>query len=533
MAQQLIDYTAPDADTLPAGALKINENFTELYTLKLDASAYTAADVLTKIKTVDGAGSGLDADTLDGISSAGFVATGSYTAADVLAKLLTVDGAGSGLDADLLDGLSSTGFALAAHVHAIADVTGLTAALAAKLDSSSYTAADVLAKLLTVDGAGSGIDADTLDGISSAGFVANGTYTAADVLAKLLTVDGTGSGLDADLLDGVSSAGFVAAGTYTAADVLAKLLTVDGSGSGLDADLLDGISSAGFLQTSTYQALTPTWAGPHRFDALVKIADGSAAAPSLAFTSGISNGFYKAGTDSVGISTGGLRAAEFSATGGMLVGRTGLPVGAATADFLFANNGAANFSIASLDVLNALAFTRYNGSMTGTPTEILTGQFLTFISFAGYSSSSAAIYAGATIGTAATETWSGAGRGTRMSFSTTDNGAIAAVTSLIFQGSQSQFRDGSAAAPAVTFQSNINAGLYRIASNRLGISCNSTNVLDLSTSLVTITATTLSLTTTTATTIGAAGAAAAMPTPSGYIACTINGASKKIAYFNV
>lgn len=37
---------------------------------KLDASAYTAADVLAKIKTVDGAGSGLDADLLDGQSSA-------------------------------------------------------------------------------------------------------------------------------------------------------------------------------------------------------------------------------------------------------------------------------------------------------------------------------------------------------------------------------------------------------------------------------------------------------------------------------
>lgn len=33
-----------------------------------------------------------------------------YTAADVLAKLLTVDGAASGLDADLLDGLNSTDF---------------------------------------------------------------------------------------------------------------------------------------------------------------------------------------------------------------------------------------------------------------------------------------------------------------------------------------------------------------------------------------------------------------------------------------
>ena len=33
---------------------------------KLDAASYTAADVLTKIKTVDGTGSGLDADLLDG-----------------------------------------------------------------------------------------------------------------------------------------------------------------------------------------------------------------------------------------------------------------------------------------------------------------------------------------------------------------------------------------------------------------------------------------------------------------------------------
>ena len=46
-----------------------------------------------------------------------------YTAADVLAKLLTVDGAGSGLDADFLDGLSSAAFAAAVHTHASTDIT--------------------------------------------------------------------------------------------------------------------------------------------------------------------------------------------------------------------------------------------------------------------------------------------------------------------------------------------------------------------------------------------------------------------------
>jgi hypothetical protein len=49
----------------------------------LPSATYTAADILTKIKTVDGSGSGLDADLLDGISSAGFAqlagATNNFT----------------------------------------------------------------------------------------------------------------------------------------------------------------------------------------------------------------------------------------------------------------------------------------------------------------------------------------------------------------------------------------------------------------------------------------------------------------------
>lgn len=50
-------------------------------------------------------------------------------------------------------------------------IAGLQAALDTKLASSSYTAADVLAKIKTVDGAGSGLDADTLDGNTSSVFV--------------------------------------------------------------------------------------------------------------------------------------------------------------------------------------------------------------------------------------------------------------------------------------------------------------------------------------------------------------------------
>lgn len=47
----------------------------------------------------------------------------SYTAADVLAKVTTVDGAGSGLDADTLDGQHASAFATASHSHTLDQTT--------------------------------------------------------------------------------------------------------------------------------------------------------------------------------------------------------------------------------------------------------------------------------------------------------------------------------------------------------------------------------------------------------------------------
>ena len=58
------------------------------------------------LKTVDGAGSGVDADRLDGKDSSEFVSTGQQA----LNLLKPVDGSGSQLDADRLDGLDGTQF---------------------------------------------------------------------------------------------------------------------------------------------------------------------------------------------------------------------------------------------------------------------------------------------------------------------------------------------------------------------------------------------------------------------------------------
>lgn len=82
------------------------------------------------------------------------------------------------------------------------------------------------------------------------GALSNNPYTASQILAMLLTVDGTGTGLDADTVDGVHASSFQLAAGYTAADVLSKLLSVDGTGSGIDADMVDGQHAAAFAQAS-------------------------------------------------------------------------------------------------------------------------------------------------------------------------------------------------------------------------------------------------------------------------------------------
>lgn len=209
----------------------------------LPSGSYTAADALSKIKTVDGSGSGLDADTVDGIHASEL---GPPDAASMLSSLTTVDGHGSWLDADLLDGSHATAFASSSHTHSD------------KLDASAYTAADVIAKTKTVDGTGSGLDADLLDGQHGAYFLPASSYTAADVLAKLLTVDGATSGLDADYLDGLSSIYFLPASYYTAADVFSKVTGLDGPGSGLNADFLDGKEATDFAQLGASASFSGT-----------------------------------------------------------------------------------------------------------------------------------------------------------------------------------------------------------------------------------------------------------------------------------
>jgi len=98
---------------------------TELYFNIFSNVIINANDILTKLKTVDGSGSGLDADLLDGHDTVYFAPqSDTYTKSEVddrvadatmsddgiLDAVKRVDGSGSGIDADLLDGHDSSYF---------------------------------------------------------------------------------------------------------------------------------------------------------------------------------------------------------------------------------------------------------------------------------------------------------------------------------------------------------------------------------------------------------------------------------------
>jgi len=117
--------------------------------------------------------------------------------------------------------------------------TSLNEELGTKLSSTDYTAADVLAKLLTVDGTGSGLDADLLDGLSS-----TSTNTSSTIVAR-------------------DSSGNFAAGTVTAVGFTGPLTgnvvgnvtgNVSGTSSGLSATL--AIGSGGTGGTTASEART-------------------------------------------------------------------------------------------------------------------------------------------------------------------------------------------------------------------------------------------------------------------------------------
>ena len=191
------------------------------------------------------------------------------------------------------------------------------------LASSSYTAADVLAKIKTVDGAASGLDAmesarflfgdasargTTIEGSSLDSIAKSGMYQAASTVTNVPTannylvlhVQGSDSANYAwQIAKRYDGTGLYLRYKNTTWSAWCKLWDADndGASSGLDADLLDGLESASASTASTIAAR----------DASGNIAAKGIAFPATQSASADANTLddYEEGTWTPGISLGG------------------------------------------------------------------------------------------------------------------------------------------------------------------------------------------------------------------------------------
>ena len=217
----------PTTSQLELGVLAINTTDGKVFIKKsvsgtesiVEIGGNTAAEILAAIKTVDGANSGLDADTLDGIQASNFLKSNENDSFDgntltfssntndpvVLIKgngpnFITFASNASGtVDSESIDLVyrstpNTLGFERSSDASVLFKVDA---------DNKRATFGENIVVPGTVDGRDLSVDGSKLDGIEAG---ATGDQTAAEILTAIKTVDGATSGLDADTLDGVEGA---------------------------------------------------------------------------------------------------------------------------------------------------------------------------------------------------------------------------------------------------------------------------------------------------------------------------------------
>jgi hypothetical protein len=162
--------------------------------------------------TVDGRDISTDGTKLDGIEAG---ATIDQTASEILTAIKTVDGSGSGLDADLLDGVGGSGYARY-------DSSGtLSNALASEAWVANYNSSTNIDHVWHDDLANAwNFNSDSaFKGTANSRINAGSFYAGGNVVWNAGN-DGSGSGLDADTVDGQHETDFVrtSSGTATSLD---------------------------------------------------------------------------------------------------------------------------------------------------------------------------------------------------------------------------------------------------------------------------------------------------------------------------
>jgi hypothetical protein len=301
----------PVAGDLDFGELAINYSDSKLYFKKADGSIGSFTSAATAVNSV-----------------AGY--TGDVTATNLLDAIKTVDGTGSGLDADTLDGLSSASFYLASNPNGYTTNTGTVTSVGATspVVSSGGNSPTISMPAATASAAGhmTIAYAAKLDGIAAGAQVnvatnlaqgtrttttvpvTSSTGTAATLDSATTSLAGVMSSADKTKLDGIASGATANTGTVT---------SVGGTGS------YGGLTLSGTVTTSGNLTLggTPTGTWPISVSGNAATATSADQIDGIGFRNTGSNSAVNADTlDSNGITyyTGGVPNFSGNATDGAL-----------------------------------------------------------------------------------------------------------------------------------------------------------------------------------------------------------------------
>jgi len=220
----------------------VTSNIQTQLNAKLASSSYTASDVLTKIKTVDGTGSGLDADTLDGSEATAFATAAQGSTADSALQNISED-----TTPQLGGSLDCNGHGINVDQGDIVDIGGLsletfntynTAVIATDgvTSNSLYICPDAGNNVYIRNGVNALFSSETM-----ATFLANGAVSLYyNNAAKLAT---TASGVDITGNLGVT-------GTVDGRDVATDGTKLDGIEASADVTDATNVASAGALMTT-------------------------------------------------------------------------------------------------------------------------------------------------------------------------------------------------------------------------------------------------------------------------------------------
>ena len=190
-ANATADQTAAEIRTLVESATDSNvftdADHTKLNAIEANATAdQTASEILTAIKTVDGTGSGLDADTLDGVQGASFLRSDTDDTATGQIKINDNSAEPLELERSSQVGIRFNDTSVGSR---FLGVSGGNLYFGNNLNHGTNSKVWHEGN----DGTGSGLDADTVDGIEASAFLqtSGGTITGNMVVDGDLTVDST------------------------------------------------------------------------------------------------------------------------------------------------------------------------------------------------------------------------------------------------------------------------------------------------------------------------------------------------------